>query len=71
MQKKVADCCNTLFNPIWLKGKENDFPFVAAKLPLLDDSGYSDVKGNFRNKINAEISRIIERVNNPQTFNWE
>lgn len=69
--KKAADCCNTLFNPLWLKGKENDIAFVEANLVLLDEFGFSDFKGNFQERLKAEIPRIIERANNPMVFDWE
>ena len=69
--KKAAECCNTLFNPLQLKGKENDIPFVEANIVLLDEFRYSDFRGYFQERLKTEIPIIIERANNVIIFDQE
>eukprot|EP00979_Chaetoceros_neogracilis_P003467 scaffold598_cov207-Chaetoceros_neogracile.AAC.5 len=71
--KQVADCCGTLFNPLWLKERDHDIELemmcrkADELLPLF---GFSEFTEDFITQLKKEIPGILARTNTYE-FDWD
>ena len=68
--KKVADCCATLFNPLWLEGKAGDLEFVRSKVELLQYFDFKEFSDEFMQNIRIEIEGVVDRATH-SNFDWD
>jgi len=67
----MADCCSTVFNPLWLKGKSGDLQYVRdLATELLPLFGFPEFMADFIDHFKDELKAVVDRATHFD-FDWD